>query len=151
MKKLFVSLLSIFAFSTVYAQLEPYDDFETSDEVTIISTIKVSENMIPYYLEGLSKTWVAAQEYSLEKGYTTGYNIYVSDLPNSGEFNILLMVSFANDAAARGSEDRYKSVTSYMRENVLTREEQESIVTKDYPSMRKISGQYRIRSVTFKK
>ena len=85
----------------VYGQLVPYKDFTTSDEVTIIGTIKVNSNMMTYYLEGLSKTWLTAVKFQKEQGYITDYKVYVSDLPNSGDFNLVTSVTFANDAATR--------------------------------------------------
>jgi len=150
MKKLFLTLSFACIISLAHAQLEPYTDFETSDEVTYITTTKVSENMIDYYLEGLSKTWLEAQKFRKEKGYITDYKVYVSDLPNSGEFNVITWITFANDAATRGSEKIFKEVQAHMLSNAAPEEEREEIVIKGYPTMRRIVGQYRIRSVTFK-
>ncbi|MEM9288963.1 MAG: hypothetical protein AAGA36_11555, partial [Pseudomonadota bacterium] len=46
------------------AQLEYYEDYEVSDAVWNVTTVKVDANMGDYYLEGLKQTWVAANEVS---------------------------------------------------------------------------------------
>ncbi len=140
----------LFVISLAYAQLEPYKDFTTSDEVTYVSTIKVNSNKMTRYLEGLSKTWVEAVKFQKEKGYITNWGLYISDLPNSGEFNLITTVTFANDAATRGSEEIFKAVQDYMAKNAASEEERNKIVQQDYPSMRTIVGGYRFRQVTFK-
>jgi len=140
--------LSLFI-NVTYAQLQNWIDFETSDEVNFISTTKVSENMIPYYFEGLRKTWLPSMKYQKEKGYIKDYKVFVSDLPNSGDFNVMTWISFTNDAATRGSAERSKEIRDYM--NTLSKlEERQAVVTTQYPNLRKIVGQYRLRSVTFK-
>ena len=42
--------------------------------------------MIDKYLEGLSKTWAPAGDVAIELGQIESYSIFVSDLPNSGEY-----------------------------------------------------------------
>lgn len=149
MKAIIMTIALCFIFQIGFAQLEPYKDFDTSDEVTFISTIKVSENMIPYYLEGLQKTWVPAAKYQKEKGYIKDFKVFVSDLAESGDFNVITWLTFENDVAARGSEKIYDDITKYMN-SLMAKEERDKVVTQSYPNMRDIVGQYRIRSVTFK-
>jgi hypothetical protein len=40
------------------ADLEPWEDYDISDAVWSVTTIKVAPNMQDAYLEGLAKTWV---------------------------------------------------------------------------------------------
>ena len=150
MKTLTLTLLLIVSGSLAYGQLEPWKDFTTSDEVTFVSTIKVKANKMTRYLEGLQKTWVKAVEFQKEKGYITNWGLYISDLPASGDFNLITTITFANDAATRGSEEIYDAITAYMRENAAPQAERDQIVQEDYPSMRTIVGGYRFRQVTFK-
>ena len=151
MKKstLLLAVAFVFVIGQSLAQLTPYEDFETSDQVTYINTIKVKENMMPYYLEKLKKTWFQAVKFQKEKGYILDYKIWVSDLPNSGDFNLITMVTFANEDATRGNEEIFKAVTAHM-DSQSSQEDRDKIITKDYPKMRKITGQYRIRTVEFK-
>jgi hypothetical protein len=142
-------ILLLCAYGTTFAQLTPYEDFTTSDEVSVVNTIKVDANMMPYYLERLKKTWVPAAEFQKEKGYIVNWAIYVSDLPNSGDFNLITAIQFANDEAARGSAEIFKEVTDHLN-SLSNEDERDKIVTQEYPGMREITGSYRLRTVTFK-
>ena len=51
-------LLSFASFAA--ADLEPWTDYELSEGVTNVTTVKVDSNMIDKYLEGLSKSWAPA-------------------------------------------------------------------------------------------
>jgi len=150
MKKVILCLSFTLFSGQAFAQLEPYTDFDTSDDVTISTYVKVAENMIPYYLEGISKTWVPAMKYSQQQGYVKSWNVMVSDLAESGNFNVILNITYKDDAAARGNEEQYKKVEAYVRNNILSDEESDEIVQNKYPNMRKIVGEYRIRNVIFK-
>ena len=48
--------------SAAFADLTPWEDYETSDAVWSVTTIKVDPNMGDAYLEGLAKTWVASNK-----------------------------------------------------------------------------------------
>ena len=54
--------------SPAIAQLKPYEDYTVSDSVSNISTIKVSENMVEEYLQGIQKTWVASHAVAVRLG-----------------------------------------------------------------------------------
>ena len=151
MKRLTCLLAFLIISTTAFAQLEPYTDFDTDMGVSVIATVKVSENMIPHYLEGLSKTWVPAAKYQQQKGYIQSWDVYISDLPESGDFNVILVTRYKDDASVRGNEKQYRDVTDYVRKNILSQEDQDKIVQTSYPNIRKITGEYRIRRVTFKK
>jgi len=73
------------AFSApVSAQLKPYQDYTVSDSVSNVSTIKVKENMVEDYLQGIRNTWAASNAVAKRLGHMMDYKVYVSDLPNSG-------------------------------------------------------------------
>jgi hypothetical protein len=61
---LVLSLLS----TTVLAQLDPFTDYEISDELWNITLIQVDPNMGDDYLEGLRDTWGAANKVAMELG-----------------------------------------------------------------------------------
>ena len=67
MKSLTLTILLALVVSFANAQLDPYKDFTTSDEVTYVTTTKVNSNMISYYLEGLRKTWLVAVKFGRNK------------------------------------------------------------------------------------
>jgi len=132
--------------ATAMAQLEPYADYTVSDSVSTVTTVKVNANMIDRYLEGVRRTWVASNEASKRLGHIQDYAIYVSDLPNSGDFNLLLVVTFANTADLAPNRERYQA---FMREwGQRNREMTEEVTTTVYPNLREITGEYLMRQLT---
>jgi hypothetical protein len=129
------------------AQLKPYQDYTVSDSVSNVSTIKVKENMIEDYLQGIHSTWVASNAVAKQLGQMKDYHVYVSDLPNSGEFNVMLVATFANTNDLAPNKARYDA---FMRgwgtqHEAATR----TTTTTVYPNLRDITGEYLMREVTF--
>ena len=145
-----VIALSLLLGSTVaMADLEPWKDYETSDAVWSVTTIRVAPNMDDAYLEGLAKTWVSTNEIAKKLGQIEDYHIYRSDLPQSGDFNLLLVVKFKNTSDLAPSKARYDT---FMKE--LGKEESDKVTEysqKNYPAMREIVGEYQVREITLKK
>lgn len=145
-----VIALSLLLGSTVaMADLEPWKDYETSDAVWSVTTIRVAPNMDDAYLEGLAKTWVSTNEIAKKLGQIEDYKIYRSDLPQSGDFNLLLVVKFKNTSDLAPNKARYDA---FMKE--LGKEESDKVTEysqKNYPAMREIVGEYQVREITLKK
>lgn len=145
-----VIALSLLLGSTVaMADLEPWTDYETSDAVWSVTTIRVAPNMDDAYLEGLAKTWVSTNEIAKKLGQIEDYKIYRSDMPQSGDFNLLLVVKFKNTSDLAPSKARYDA---FMKE--LGKEESDKVTEysqKNYPAMREIVGEYQVREITLKK
>ena len=78
-----------------------------SEGVSNVTTVKVDSNMIDKYLEGLRSSWVPANEVLKEQGRIKDYGIYVSELPNGGDFNVILVVRF--DAESEQALERIKA------------------------------------------
>jgi lipopolysaccharide export LptBFGC system permease protein LptF len=129
------------------AQLKPYQDYTVSDSVSNVSTIKVKENMVPDYLQGIRETWVASNEVEKRLGHMQSYSVYVSDLPNSGEFNVILVARFANTSDLAPNKARYEAfMRAWGNQNeAATR----TTTTTVYPNLREITGEYLMREVTF--
>ena len=145
----FIAAASLLAFAVVArADLEPWTDYEVSDQVWSVTTVKVDANMGDAYLEGLKNTWVTGNEVSKKLGQIEDYFIYRSDLPQSGDFNLMLVVRFANTEALAPNKARYEA---FMKE---FGEEQSKKTTdyaqKNYPGMREITGEYRLRRIDLK-
>src|SRR5882757_2049725 len=99
-KKVFLlSLAMAFGSTVAFADLEPWKDYTVSDAVWSVTTIKVHSNMDDAYLEGLRKTWVESSEVAKKLGHIEDYHIYRSDLMESGNFNLMLVVKFKNNEA----------------------------------------------------
>ena len=146
-KTLLATLAIAFA-SSAAADLTPWEDYEVSDAVWSVSTIKVHPNMDDAYLEGIKKTWVASNEVAKKLGQIEDYAIYRSDLPQSGDFNLLLVVKFANTADLAPNKARYET---FMKEwGEAQAQETSDYAQQNYPAMREITGQYYLRKIEIK-
>ena len=133
--------------SVASADLEPFVDYDISEGVSSVTTVKVDSNMIDKYLEGLSKSWVIGNERAKELGQIEDYAIYVSDLPNSGYFNVVLVINYASAADLQPNKEDYEEFMSgWSEEDQDQNEEQVQM----YPSIRKINGEYLMREITIK-
>ncbi len=142
-----VVLLALVA-TWAFADLTPWKDYTVSDSVWSITTVKVDPNMGDTYLEGLKQTWVAGNEVSKKLGQIEDYKILRSDLPQSGQFNLILAVQFKNTADLAPNQARYDA---FMKEWGEARNKQTTeYAQKNYPAMREITGQYLMREVTLK-
>jgi hypothetical protein len=137
-----------FGSSAAQADLEIYKDYTLSDAVWTVTTVMVKPNMIDAYLEGLKETWVSGNETSKSLGQMEDYEIYVSELPGSGDFNVLLITKFKNDEQLAPNKERYDA---FMAKFGAARvKETTEKAQRDYPAMREITGDYRLRKITLK-
>lgn len=134
--------------ATRVSQLKTYTDYDVSEATSIVTTVKVDSNMIDYYLEGLKTAWAPSNEISKDLGQIEGYNIYVSQLPNSGDFNVVLVVAFKSTADIGPSKERYDAFMAKWGEE---RQKESRAVAKTYPDIRTITGSYLMNEVTFNK
>lgn len=149
--KLSIQLLAAVALTslpaTAMAQLTPFEDYTVSDSVSIVTTVRVNANMMGFYLEGIRNTWAASNDVAKELGQIEDYSIFISDLPNSGDFNLLLVVSFANTAALGPNQAQYEE---FMREwGAANQEMATEVSTTVYPNIRELTGDYQMRELTF--
>lgn len=143
-----LALAGLSAAGVARADLTPWKDYQMSDSVWRITTVKVDAGMGDAYLEGLRKTWFAAMEVQKKLGYIEDYHCYASDLPGSGDFNFVLVVKFKNTADLGPSKAKYDA---FMKEwGEAHQKETKDIAQKTYPTIRKITGQYDLREVTMK-
>ena len=130
-----------------FAQLEPYVDYDVSTSIQSVSTVRVHANMIDYYLEGIRGTWVASSEAAKKLGQIESYSVYVSELPLSGDFNVVLVTRVKSAADLEPSKERYDA---FMKAWGEANEKQTQETVKTYPNIREITGEYRLREITFK-
>jgi hypothetical protein len=148
-KTILLSLAMAVGSTVAYADLEPWKDYTESDAVWTVSTIKVHSNMSDAYLEGLKKTWVASNEVSKRLGQIEEYHIYRSDLQDSGNFNLLLVVKFKNTEMLAPNKARYDA---FMKEWGEERNKKTTdIAQREYPAMRDITGEYMMREISIAK
>jgi hypothetical protein len=130
--------LAVFAMPAS-AQLEPYKDYELGENPVSVTTIKVDANMADYYLEGIRSTWIASNKVAKELGHIKDYGIWVSQFPQSGDFNLILTVEFNSFEDLAPSKARYEAfMKAWGEENQAASRE----TTKTYPGIREITGEY---------
>ena len=133
--------------SIASADLEPWTDYDIGAGVTNVTTVKVDSNMIDKYLEGLSQTWAPANEIAKELGHIEGYWIHVSQLPNSGDFNVVLGVEYKDSASMQPDKAKYDA---FMKKWGEENQKKSDEIVLTYPDIREIVGEYNMRTVTFK-
>lgn len=147
MKKLLAFGIAAALSAPAFAQLKPYQDYTVGDSVSNITTVKVKENLVEDYLQGIRGSWVASSEAEKRLGHIKDYKVYVSDLPNSGEFNVVLVTTFANTSDLAPNKARYEA---FMRAwGTQNEAANRTTTTTVYPNLRHITGEYLMREVTF--
>jgi hypothetical protein len=129
------------------ADLEPWTDYDISSTVSNVTTIKVDSNMIDKYLEGIKTTWAPTNDIAVELGQIAGYSIYVSQLANSGDFNVVLIVEM-NDAG--DMQPNQADYDAFMKKWSDESQKQSDVIVMTYPDIRTITGEYLLREITFK-
>lgn len=142
-----VSILAVLFSQAAYAQLEPFTDYDISKELWNITLVQVDPNMGDDYLEGIAKTWAASNEVAKELGQIEDYSIYRSQLPQSGDVNLFLVVKFADSSQLEPNKEEYDK---FMEAWGADRVEANREITQNYPAMRKITGEYLVREITLK-
>jgi hypothetical protein len=132
--------------TAVYADLKPWEDFQVSESVWSVTTVKVDANMGNAYLEGIAQTWVPSNEVAKELGHIEDYAIYRSDLPLSGDFNLMLVVKFAKSEDLAPSKARYEAFMAKWGEERAKASTE--MAQRDYPGMRTLTGEYNFRKIT---
>jgi len=147
--KSILAALTCLAFSGMAsADLTPWEDFEVSEAVWSVTTVKVDSNMGNAYLEGLRETWVPGNKIAQDLGQIESWSIFRSDLPNSGDFNLLLIVKFAKTEDLAPNKARYDAFMAEFTQKAA--DESTDYAQKNYPAMREITGGYLMREVTIK-
>ncbi len=146
-KSLVTALLLTFFAQSALAQLEPFKDFDISDELWNITFIKVHPNLGNDYLEGLKETGVASNKVAKELGQIEDFAIYRSQLESSGDVNLFLVTKFANSEQLEPNKAEYDK---FMKAWGAANEDRTREIVKDYPGMREITGEYLVREITIK-
>lgn len=147
LRHVFTAVLLTGFTSIAAADLEAWTDYDISEGVSNVTTVKVDSNMIDAYLEGLSKTWAPANDVAVELGQIEGYSIFVSELPNGGDFNVVLVVNMKDASALQPSKDNFDAfMEAWGEENQAVNDE----IVPTYPNIRTIVGEYLMREITLK-
>ncbi len=129
------------------ADLDPWTDYDISSGISNVTTVKVDSNMIDKYLEGLKATWAPANDVAVELGQIEGYSIFVSQLANSGDFNVILVVRMKDAADMQPNQADYDA---FMKKWGEENQKLSDKIVVTYPDIRTITGEYLMREITFK-
>ena len=147
-KSIFAGVAILAVSSLAWADLTPWEDFEVSDAVYSVTTVKVDSNMGNAYLEGLRESWIPGNIIAQELGQIESWRIFRSDLPESGDFNLILVVKFANTSDLAPNKAAYDAfMAKYTQE---ASDAATDYSQKNYPAMRELTGQYIMREITIK-
>jgi hypothetical protein len=133
--------------SIANADLDAWTDYDISSGVSNVTTVKVDSNMIDKYLEGLKATWAPANDVAVELGQIEGYSIFVSQLANSGDFNVVLVVRMKDAADMQPNQADYDA---FMKKWGEENQKLSDKIVVTYPDIRTITGEYLMREITFK-
>ncbi|MDH3645863.1 MAG: hypothetical protein OER80_03735 [Gammaproteobacteria bacterium] len=134
--------------SSAIADLDPWTDYEPSEAVWSVTTVKVDSNMGDAYLEGIKNTWVKGNEIAKKLGQIEDYHIYRSQLPESGDFNLLLVIKFASGSDLEPNKKRYDAFIKEWGKSQA--DDATEYAQKNYPAMREIVGEYQFREIKLK-
>ncbi len=87
------------------------------------------------------------QQGSGRTGQIEDFAIYRSELESSGDVNLFLVTKFANSAQLEPNKERYDA---FMKAWGEANEDRTREITKNYPGMRNITGEYIVREITIK-
>ena len=145
---LIAAAVALLAASPASAKIEQYQDYDVSDAIWEMTTVRIDSGQFETYLEGLRSTWVGANEVAKRLGHIEDYAIYANMAPAGGSFDLVLMIKVPSTAVSGPSKQRYDEfMAAYGRANIDAGNE---TVIKLYNEIREIQGTYLLREVTFK-
>lgn len=140
-------LLATFA-GPASAQLQPWQDYETSDSAWLVTHVDLDPGTLGIYLEGLKSTWIAANEVAKELGQIKDYAIYQNQFGAADEFDLVLVVELNGTEDLAPSRERYEAfLAAYGQANI---EQGNETVLELYNNIREIKGNYLLRKITVK-
>ncbi len=144
---IFVLMLLVSLNAVAQDRLEIFKDYDLGKEVLSVTTVKVDPNMEDVYLAGLAKSWIKAVKIQKDLGHIKDWNIWASELPQSGDFNLVLTVTFESSQDLEPNKAKYdKFMKIWGEENQKISEE----TSAKYPEVRELTGEYRLRKIIFK-
>ncbi len=137
------------AFATpASAQLQPWEDYEASDSVWVVTHVDLDPGTMGIYLEGLKATWIAANEVAKELGQIKDYAIYTTLLGGPDDFDLLLVVEMESTDDIAPNRERYDEfLEAYGQANI---DQANETVLELYNEIRRIQGNYLLRKIDVK-
>ena len=142
-------VLALTMFTTpASAQLLPWEDYEASDSVWIVTHVDLDPGTLGIYLEGLKATWIAANEVAKELGQIKDYAIYSNQFGGADDFDLLLVVEMESTDDIAPNRERYDEfLEAYGQANI---DKGNETVLELYNEIRRIQGNYLLRRIDVK-
>ena len=135
-------------FTPASAQLQPWEDYEASDSVWIVTHVDLDPGTLGIYLEGLKATWIAANEVAKELGQIKDYAIYSNQFGGADDFDLLLVVEMESTDDIAPNRERYDEfLEAYGQANI---DKGNETVLELYNEIRRIQGNYLLRKIDLK-
>jgi hypothetical protein len=130
------------------AQLQPWEDYEASDSVWLVTHVDLDPGTFGIYLEGLKSTWIAANEVAKELGQIKDYAIYSNQFGSADDFDLLLVIEMESTDDIAPNRERYMEfLEAYGKANI---DEANETVLELYNKIRRIQGNYLLRKIEVK-
>ena len=130
------------------AQLQPWEDYEASDSVWLVTHVDLDPGTFGIYLEGLKSTWIAANEVAKELGQIKDYAIYSNQFGSSDDFDLVLVIEMESTDDIAPNRERYEAfLEAYGQANI---DEGNETVLELYNKIRRIQGNYLLRRIDVK-
>lgn len=105
MKKLMIGAAALL-FVSLSAPVAAQQSSMKPGPMWVAARIAVEDGQMPHYMDYLTKTWMANQEFAKSQGWLLEYHVLQSVNPRDGEPNIILLTSFADMPSAAEAERR---------------------------------------------
>lgn len=134
--------------SPASAQLQPWEDYEASDSVWLVTHVDLDPGTMGIYLEGLKSTWIAANEVAKELGQIKNYAIYSNQFGSADDFDLVLVIEMESTDDIAPNRQRYDEfLEAYGQANIDSANE---TVLELYNKIRRIQGNYMLRKIEVK-
>ena len=149
----YAGLIALFigfaAFSSpASAQLQPWEDYEASESVWLVTHVDLDPGAFGISLEGLKSTWIAANEVAKELGQIKSYAIYSNQFGSADDFDLVLVIEMENTDDIAPNRERYEQfLEAYGKANI---DKGNETVLELYNKIRRIQGNYLLRKITVK-
>lgn len=113
-----------------------------------MTLVDLDEGAMGTYLEGLTTTWIAANELAKELGHIEDYGIYANQYGSAENFDLVLTISYASTSDIAPSRERYDEfLDRWGKANMRNSDKK---VVEVYNKIRRIKGTYMLRKITVK-
>ena len=147
-RSILMTIFIVFMPPALQAELKPWDDYDISESLWLVTTIHVSPNMGDIYLAGLKRSWIPQVEIAKDLGHIEDYKIYRSEPFEGGGFNFMLVVKFRETADLAPSKEKYRAFMQQWGEQ--QKQSKNEFARGKYPGMRKILEQKYVREIKIK-